>query len=133
MTHVTGRLTAKNRDQLPNPTLGNRVWATFTFTFIYGSGSSTAWRLTQLQVRVGTARIFGGVSMQLSDVRASLRLSGGGMPLLLVSCCGPGGRVISIDCCTAGGPAVSSSSSRAAARLAAANTDSATLSADVES
>ena len=32
MTDVTCRLTAKNRDQLRNPTLGNRVWATF-FTF----------------------------------------------------------------------------------------------------
>ena len=31
MTHITGRLTAKNRDQLRNPTLGSRVWATFTF------------------------------------------------------------------------------------------------------
>ena len=31
MTHVTCRLTAKYRDQLRNPTLGNRVWATFTF------------------------------------------------------------------------------------------------------
>ena len=31
MTHVTCRLTAKNRDQLRNPTLGNRVWASFTF------------------------------------------------------------------------------------------------------
>ena len=30
MTHVTCRMTAKNRDQLRNPTLGNRVWATFT-------------------------------------------------------------------------------------------------------
>ena len=30
MTHVTCRLTAKNRDQLRNATLGNRVWATFT-------------------------------------------------------------------------------------------------------
>jgi len=30
MTHVTYRLTAKNPDQLRNPTLGNRVWATFT-------------------------------------------------------------------------------------------------------
>ena len=30
MTHVTCRLTAKNRDQLRNPTLGNRVWATYT-------------------------------------------------------------------------------------------------------
>ena len=25
------QLTAKNRDQLRNPPLGNRVWATFTF------------------------------------------------------------------------------------------------------
>jgi len=31
--YVTCRLTAKNRDQLLNPTLGNRVWATFTFLF----------------------------------------------------------------------------------------------------
>ena len=31
MTHVTYRLTAKNRDQLRDPTLGNRVWAIFTF------------------------------------------------------------------------------------------------------
>ena len=31
MTPVTCRLTAKNRDQLRNPTLGSRVWATFTF------------------------------------------------------------------------------------------------------
>jgi len=29
MTHLTCRLTAKHRDQLRNPTLGNRVWATF--------------------------------------------------------------------------------------------------------
>jgi len=31
MTHVTCRLTAKNRDQLRNPTLGNRVCATFYY------------------------------------------------------------------------------------------------------
>jgi len=31
MVQVACRLTAKNRDQLRNPTLGNRVWATFTF------------------------------------------------------------------------------------------------------
>jgi len=31
MTHITCTLTAKNRDQLRNPTLGNRVWASFTF------------------------------------------------------------------------------------------------------
>ena len=29
MTHVTCRLTTKNRDQLRNPTLGTRVWAIF--------------------------------------------------------------------------------------------------------
>ena len=37
MTHVTCRLTAKNRDQLPNPTLGNRVWATLTFFTQFGA------------------------------------------------------------------------------------------------
>ena len=31
MTHITCRLTAKNRDQLRNPTLGNRVWVAFIF------------------------------------------------------------------------------------------------------
>jgi len=35
MTHITCRLTAKNLDQLQNRTLGNRVLATFTFTFTY--------------------------------------------------------------------------------------------------
>jgi len=34
MIHVTCRLTAKNRDQLRNPTLGNRVRAVFTFLFL---------------------------------------------------------------------------------------------------
>jgi len=34
MTHVTCRLTAKNRDQLRNPTLGNRVLATFLHIII---------------------------------------------------------------------------------------------------
>ena len=33
MTHVACKLTAKNRDQPRNPTLGNRVWATFTFFY----------------------------------------------------------------------------------------------------
>ena len=34
MIHVTCRLTAKNQDQLRNPTLGNRAWATFTFFIV---------------------------------------------------------------------------------------------------
>ena len=33
MTPITCRLNAKNRDQLWNPTLVNRVWAAFSFTF----------------------------------------------------------------------------------------------------
>jgi len=40
MTHVTCRLTAKNRDQLRNPTLGNQVWATFTFLALNGLHAS---------------------------------------------------------------------------------------------
>jgi len=42
MTHVTCRLTEKNRDQLRKPTLGNRVWATFTFCRAYNILTSTA-------------------------------------------------------------------------------------------
>jgi len=46
MIHVTCRLTAKNRDQLRNPTLGNRVWATFTFYpgRAWPSSSACTWR-----------------------------------------------------------------------------------------
>jgi len=35
MTHVTCSLTAKDRDQLRNPTLGKQVWATFCYTAAY--------------------------------------------------------------------------------------------------
>ena len=42
MIHVTCRLAAKNRDQLRNPTLGNRVWANFTFLpFTYCIGNES--------------------------------------------------------------------------------------------
>jgi len=42
MTHVACRLTAKNRDQLRNPTLGNRVSATFTLsTCFHGFEAAT--------------------------------------------------------------------------------------------
>ena len=46
MTHVTCRLTAKNRDQLRNPTLGNREWASFTFLL---------WLIEYLSVYVRTS------------------------------------------------------------------------------
>jgi len=44
MTHITCRLTAENRDQLRNPTLGNRVWATLNF-LAYVSVSLSAMQL----------------------------------------------------------------------------------------
>ena len=40
MTYVTCRLTAENRDQLRNPTLGSRVWTTFTFYVGLSQGRS---------------------------------------------------------------------------------------------
>ena len=39
MTHLTCRLTAKNWDQLRNPMLGNRVWATVTIMYLWSSES----------------------------------------------------------------------------------------------
>jgi len=44
MIHVTCRLTVKNRDQLGNPTIGNRVWTTFTF-----------WVSKRVRVRAGVS------------------------------------------------------------------------------
>ena len=38
---ITCRLTAKNRDQLWNPTLCNRIWVTFTFLVMDGVDSSS--------------------------------------------------------------------------------------------
>jgi len=57
MTHVTWRLTAKNRDQLRNPTLGDRVWATFTFSQVHAvrptSRGKRALVNTETEVGVG--------------------------------------------------------------------------------
>ena len=60
MTHVTCRLTAKNWDQLRNPTLGNRVWATFTF-------------LLRRYFRVGAVRRPGGGQMSATSATARLQ------------------------------------------------------------
>jgi len=45
MTHITCRLTARYRDQLLNPTLGNRVWATFTFLRLWCSQTACDWMM----------------------------------------------------------------------------------------
>jgi len=60
MTHVTCRLTAKNRDQLRNPTLGNRVWTTLELA------CHTLWAASPVVAKheIGCIRI---EDMQLSD------------------------------------------------------------------
>jgi len=50
MTHITYRLTAKNRDQLWSPMLGSRVWA--TFTFFNTAENSSIFFLIQMHYRV---------------------------------------------------------------------------------
>ena len=60
MTHVTCRLTAKNRDQLQNPTLGNRVWATFTLfpsLFVQVKGRTGRRHSSQVGIEARTARL----------------------------------------------------------------------------
>ena len=52
MTHVTCRLTAKNRDQLRNPTLGNRARATFNFFLQCSSSASLKTELNRLTRQV---------------------------------------------------------------------------------
>jgi len=55
MTHVTCRLTAKNWDQRRNPTLGNRVWATF-FTRYESSEPRQQQRYTEKRPALRQAR-----------------------------------------------------------------------------
>ena len=61
MIHVTCRLTAKNRDQLWNPTLGNRVWATFIFF-------TDTTQIAELDVRYWLLRI---IEKHVTNVRAT--------------------------------------------------------------
>jgi len=52
MTHVTCRLTAKNRDQLRSPTLGNRVSTTVILTsFVGGECINVGRRTVKLGIR----------------------------------------------------------------------------------
>jgi len=71
MTHVTCRLTAKNRDQLRNPTLGNRIWATFTFFTNEMIQDGIECGVFVRSVRVKPAKLLGGCCA--ADVSPSLR------------------------------------------------------------
>jgi len=64
MSHITCRLTAKNRDQLLNPVLGNRVWATFTFFTLKTLSTASC-------VVVGP-RVCGGVAYGIRPMVAAL-------------------------------------------------------------
>jgi len=86
MTHVTCRLTAKNRDQLRNPTLGNRVWASFTFTFFVSMNDSCTsahvWHVSARRSATlpGRPLCAGGVYVRSSPVSlCSLRGSPGAL------------------------------------------------------
>jgi len=72
MTHVTCRLTAKNRDQLRNLTLGNRVRAIFTFllsdrVYSYRSSAPTGKRSIVMSVSV-CVRVCWSVRDHISDL-----------------------------------------------------------------
>ena len=73
MTHVTCRLAAKNRDQLRNPTLGNRVWATFTF-FSVNPILSTLGRLCHYDF-TALAAIYNTIQSQTADSAAGVATS----------------------------------------------------------
>jgi len=73
MTHVTCRLTAKNRDQPRNPTLGSRVWAAGTFVmYAFRDGSECRWlRESHFQRDLQTDNIDADVVLEeLQAVRA---------------------------------------------------------------
>ena len=55
----TSRLTAKYRDQLRNPTLGNRVYATFTFFSLLHSAIRSLTLLIVCVLSVGTSALTG--------------------------------------------------------------------------
>jgi len=91
MTHVTCRLTAENRDQLRNPTLGNQVWATFTFLCLFiltryrpGGGKTIGPRRWQFDPKIAADL---RPSADGSAVRTSLVAGVGSLILLLI--CSP--------------------------------------------
>jgi len=69
MTHITCRLTAKNWDQLRNPTLGYRVWAAFFYTPVNFRSTGTG-VLCQLSLDQRTRRSSQRLS-ELSQISAS--------------------------------------------------------------
>ena len=98
MTHITCRLTAKNRDQLRNPTLGNRVWATFTFfipflnTNIQSVSNADLEIWKQLAVSINLVWVWPGLDVQWERCCWLVRRRGRGvrmvgqLPMMTGSC-----------------------------------------------
>ena len=83
MTHVTCRLTAKNRDQLGNSTLGSRVRASFHFTGIVEA--RLEWLLWRgLRLPVGGAEQMQRVQPDTNDVEEQHQLQ---QQTLASGCC----------------------------------------------
>ena len=74
MTHVICKLTAKNRDQLRNPTLGNRVWAAFAFSVCYSWWAEDYRRLWRRAEATTRQRLVGSTGTRTSG--ANVRLVG---------------------------------------------------------
>jgi len=81
MTHVACRLTAKNRDQFRNPTLGNRVWATLLVTHGFNRDEHSAYAPLRGMTHYPRVCLYGCVVVQTvlgrEAAAASLRLPGG--------------------------------------------------------
>ena len=73
MTHVTCRLTAKNRDQLRNPALGSRVWATFVLIFSFQCFSATCWWIKAVVI-TASVRCFSFPPTTVGDVPCRKRV-----------------------------------------------------------
>ena len=71
MTHVTYRLTAKNRDQFRNPTRGNRVWATFTFSIADVQAAKIKIKQNECEIKQMVLVTFILFYLRHADVRAS--------------------------------------------------------------
>jgi len=62
MTHLICRLTAKNRDQLRNPTLGNRVWAYLYLTLLARQGTANRKRSLIFATALFQLGLYSGLS-----------------------------------------------------------------------
>ena len=78
MTHVTCRLTVENRNQLRNPTLSNRVWATFNLFYLFNPAFGCQILIARFvsEGTVGGGRSSRGMARQAAAAAADYRRQG---------------------------------------------------------